>query len=156
MSMTSFVGEGNIGSLEFKRVPVSGEPKPVLNFSMRCNVDRKQQDGSWEDTGGFWVDVEYWGKRAEMMFPLLQIGTRVVAGGQLSDASFPSKDDPDLLIPAWKLVADFVALSPIGIESVVYKARKGKQQPAATGQPADQGHLPPAPPPEAYDDDIPN
>ena len=155
MSMTNFVGEGNVGKVEFKRLPISGEQKPVLNLSVRCNVDRKQQDGSWEDTGGFWVEVEYWGKRAELAQSLVQIGTRVIVGGQLSDASFPSKDDPNLLIPAWKLVADFVALSPIGIESVVYKARKGKQQPAPAGQPADQGHLPPGPPPEAYDDDIP-
>ena len=150
----SFLSEGNVGKFELKHVPVKGETKTVLNMSVRFNVDRLQSDGSWQDTGGFWAEVELWGKRAEAVSSLLIIGARVWVGGQLSDASFPSSDDPEVLVPAMKLVADFVAFSPLGIENISYKPRKGKQQPAPAGQPVDQGHLPPGPPPEAYDDDI--
>ena len=152
MSLTFFVGEGNVGKFELKHLPIGGEKKTVLNASVRFNVDRQQEDGSWEDKGGFWAEVEYWGKRAELVSNLLQIGSRIFAGGQLSDASFPSKEDPYLLVPAQKLVADFMAFSPIGIEKITYKPRKGKQQEQAQAQ---GGHLPPGPPPDAYEDDIP-
>lgn len=152
MSKTTFVGEGNVGKFELKHVPVKGESKTVLNMSVRFNVDRMQPDGSWEDTGGFWTEVELWGKRAENVNSQLIIGARVFVGGELSDASFPSSEDPNMLVPATKLVAEFVAFSPLGIEKIIYKPRKGKQQIPA---PQSDGQLPPGPPPEAYENDYP-
>lgn len=128
MARNSFLGEGNIGKMELRKVAVGDEHKPVLNLSVRFNVDRKQADGSWQDSGGFWTDVEYWGKRAEIANALLQVGARVVVGGELSDASFPSSEDPNVLIPALKVRAEFIALSPIGIETVVFKPKKNRSE----------------------------
>lgn len=159
MSMSYFTGEGNIGSMELRRVPLgNGEQKPVLNLSVRVNVDRPSEgeDGkrTWEDKGGRWFVIEYWGKRGQMTEALLQVGARVVFGGQLSKDQFPSRDNPDVMIELDKVRADFVAISPICLESVTYKAKRSRAQEGSSGQ-----ESPPLenqePATGDFDDDIP-
>lgn len=129
MSLSNFVGEGNIGRMELRRVPVgNGEQKPVLNLSVRVNVDRpvdsESGERSWEDRGGRWFIVEYWGKRAQMAETALQVGARIIFGGELSRDEFPSRDNPEQMILVDKVRADWISISPICIESVQYKSKK--------------------------------
>lgn len=156
MSMSNFVGEGNIGKMELRTVPLSdGESKPVLNLSVRVNVDRPVQGDngqrSWEDRGGRWFLVEYWGKRAQMAEAVLQVGVRVIFGGELSQEQFPSRQDPSQSVQVDKIRADFIAISPICVDSVQYRSKRSK-----AAQSAPDAEQSPAPSDDdSYDDDIP-
>lgn len=139
MATTHFVGEGNLGSIpNLKRVPSaqSGDI-PVLEFSMRVNVDRRnKQSGEYEDALGFWADVSYWGKSAEAMAPLLQKGARVVVVGELGVDEWLS-NQPDTQgqeRKTMKINADHVGILPWGVEQVTYRQRK--QTPTQSEQPA--------------------
>src|SRR5690625_7863856 len=104
MSMSNFVGEGNIGKMELRTVPLSdGESKPVLNLSVRVNVDRPVQGDngqrSWEDRGGRWFLVEYWGKRAQMADAVLHVGSRVIIGCELAREQLLSRNIPCERVP---------------------------------------------------------
>jgi single-strand DNA-binding protein len=148
MSMSNFVGEGNIGRMELRRVPLRDEEqKPVLNLSVRVNVDKPVGEGdqrTWEDKGGRWILVEYWGKRAQMAETALQVGARVIFGGELSRDQFPSRDNPEQMISVDKVRADWIAISPICIESVQYRTKKAR---------APEGS--PRAPEDSFDVDIP-
>src|SRR5690606_19287066 len=85
-----FFGEGNIGRDPIlKYVPVKGVQKPVLEFDMRVTYDRLNQDsGEYEDNGGFWASVSFWGKRAEAANKILKSGVRVFVIGEISQDEF--------------------------------------------------------------------
>ncbi len=130
MATTLFVGEGNLGSEPALKQVSSTQSQTgnvsVLEFSARINVDRKnKQTGQYEDVLGFWVDVSYWGKAAEVMAPLLQKGARVLLVGELGIESWVS-DQPATQgkqRQSQKLRAEHVAILPWGVEQVVYRAR---------------------------------
>lgn len=162
MSMSNFVGEGNIGKMELRTVPLSdGESKPVLNLSVRVNVDRPVQgengQRSWEDRGGRWFLVEYWGKRAQMAEAVLQVGARVVFGGELSQEQFPSRQDPSQSVQVDKIRADFIAIAPICVDSVQYRSKRTKaaQITPDTPQGTEQSPAPESSDDDSSEDDIP-
>ena len=130
MATTLFIGEGNLGSVPVLKQVSSTQSQTgqvsVLEFSARVNVDRKnKQSGQFEDTLGFWVDVSYWGKAAEVMAPLLQKGARVLLVGELGIEPWVSNQPATQgqQRQSQKLRAEHVAILPWGVEQVVYRAR---------------------------------
>lgn len=139
MASSFFVGEGNLGSIpNLKRVPSSqGGDIPLLEFSIRVNVDRRnKQSGEYEDTLGFWADVSYWGKAAEVMAPLLQKGARVLVVGELGMDEWisnqPDTQGQERKTP--KIKADHVGILPWGVEQVIYRQRN-QPAPVQSAQP---------------------
>lgn len=127
MALSIFAHEGNVGSFELKAVPVSGEEKSVLNISFRADVKSRGASGDWDKDQGFWVDVEYWGKRAKLVADLLKVGARIVVIGEQRMESFPSNDPstPGQDIHRLKVRADSISFSSMGIESIQYKPKAG-------------------------------
>lgn len=130
MATTLFVGEGNLGSEPALKQVSSTQSQTrnvsVLEFSARINVDRKnRQSGQYEDVLGFWVDVSYWGKAAEVMAPLLQKGARVLLVGELGIEPWISNQPATQgqQRQSQKLRAEHVAILPWGVEQVIYRAR---------------------------------
>ena len=127
MALSIFAHEGNVGSFEHKTVPVKGEEKSVLNISFRADVKSRGESGDWDKDQGFWVDVEYWGKRAKPVADLLKVGARIVVIGEQRMESFPSNDPntPGQEIHRLKVRADSISFSSTGIESIQYKPKAG-------------------------------
>lgn len=127
-----FAAEGNLGNKPtLKYVPIknSNEQKAVLEFDARFNVDKiNKATGTYEDTGGFWATVEFWGKRAEHYNNLLQQGTRVLVVGRLSQGEFiATKGDREgERITTNTITADHIGLVLLGVESITYSPRKNK------------------------------
>lgn len=130
MARNRFAAEGNIGrDPVLKYVPVKGEQKPVIEFDVRFAFDKiNPQTGQYEDNGGFWATVTYWGKRAEHANTILRAGIRVYVEGELSQDEFiASKGErAGQVLTANHITADFVGLSLLGIESVNFTQRKNK------------------------------
>lgn len=128
----TFFGEGNIGrDPVLKYVPVKGEQKPVLEFDVRISYDKfNSASGQYEDNGGFWVSVSYWGKRAEAANKILKSGVRVFVMGEISQDEFiATKGEREgQTIAVINVSATHVGLSLLGIESVNFSARKNKGQ----------------------------
>lgn len=146
MARNQFASEGNIGrDPVLKYVPVKGEQKPVIEFDVRFVFDKiNQQTGQYEDNGGFWATVTYWGKRAEHANTILRSGIRVYVEGELSQDEFiASKGErAGQVLTANHITADFVGLSLLGIESVNFTQRKNKP----TGIPDPAAHASQEPP----------
>lgn len=143
MATTLFIGEGNLGTVPALKQVTSTQSQTgqvsVLEFSARVNVDRKnKQSGQFEDTLGFWVDVSYWGKAADVMAPLLQKGARVLLVGELGIEPWVSSQPATQgqQRQSQKLRAEHVAILPWGVEQVVYRART-----QAAPQPVLQQHV---------------
>lgn len=129
-----FAAEGNLGNsptlkyIPFKKNGVD-EQKPMLEFDVRFNVDKvNKTTGAFEDTGGFWATVEFWGKRAEHYNRLLQQGARVLVVGQYSQGSFVATkgEREGQTITTNTIVADHIGLVLLGVENVTYTPRKNK------------------------------
>lgn len=129
----TFFGEGNIGrDPVLKYVPVKGVQKPVLEFDVRISYDKQNSEtGEYEDNGGFWVSVSYWGKRAESANKILKSGVRVFVMGEISQDEFVATKGERIgqTITAVNVSATHVGLSLLGIESVNFSARKNKTAP---------------------------
>lgn len=135
----TFFGEGNIGrDPVLKYVPVKGVQKPVLEFDVRISYDKlNSESGEYEDNGGFWASVSYWGKRAESANKILKTGVRVFVVGEISqDEYVATKGEREgQTISVINVSATHVGLSLLGIESVNFSPRKIKAAPQ--GQNAD-------------------
>ena len=80
-----FYGEGNLGTNpELRRKTGSNEDNDAV-CNMRIYFDKPvpQEGGGFEDKGGFWMNVELWGKRGIRSNELLLKGTRVVVEGSI-------------------------------------------------------------------------
>ncbi|WP_020208918.1 single-stranded DNA-binding protein [Gilvimarinus chinensis] len=137
MALSIFAHEGNVGSFEYKTVPVKGEEKSVLNVSFRADMKARDESGEWSKDNGFWVDVEFWGKRSKAVAELLKVGARIVVIGEQRMESFQSNDPatPGQEIYRLKVRADSISFAPMGIESIQYKPKAG---PANQGYPAEE------------------
>lgn len=91
----TFVREGNVGQApELKKIPsnVEGQDEVSLcSFSVRFDNQVKVDDG-YEDKGGFWMDVDIWGKPAENLHRVLKQGLRVLVVGHQIEETW-KKDD---------------------------------------------------------------
>ena len=120
-----FEGRGNLGSDPvLKYVDVSGEKRAVCE--LRVYFDRQVRDGDeWKEQGGFWLDVAYWGRRAEQAGKLLAKGCRVFVVGTLVQETWADKTTGE---ERHKLVldADSVDLDLIRLESVKFVEKRGE------------------------------
>jgi single-strand DNA-binding protein len=117
-----FSGRGNLGADPELRYTPGDASEPVC--SMRVYFDRPKPDGKdgFEDKGGFWLDVSYWGARGEAAAKLLKKGARVAVTGDLYEDSWQDKDTGE---PRSKLRlrADNVDLDLSRIDNVLWRAR---------------------------------
>jgi single-strand DNA-binding protein len=90
MMRNLFMSEGNIGQEPIlKQQSIDGEMRHVLELNVRFNFDRlNKSTGEYEDRGGFWSRVTYWGKRAEVVYPMLKTGMRVLVAGEISQHNY--------------------------------------------------------------------
>lgn len=117
-----FSGVGNLGvAPTLKPVEVRGETRMVAE--MRIYFDRlvPDGDGGWKDKGGFWMDVAWWGKKAERAVPLLPKGARVEVSGVLVQESWNDKEDKEQT--RLRVTADRVSLDMGRVEHIEFRKR---------------------------------
>ncbi len=87
-----FSGEGNLGlDPELKHLDDKDDEQSVCN--MRIYFDKPVPTGDgFEDKGGFWMNVEIWGKRAIKCGELLKKGHRVAVDGSFIEKSWKDKE----------------------------------------------------------------
>lgn len=132
-----FCGAGNLGDAPtLKRVSVSGnDSEPVLEMSIY--FDRPvpgDKEGEWKDKGGFWLNAELWGSRAEIAARHLSKGARVRAEGQLVQERWEARDSGEEKT-GFRLKLDWIALDMIRIDRVTFKPKSSldTKEPAHAG-----------------------
>ncbi|MDH5181547.1 MAG: single-stranded DNA-binding protein [Gammaproteobacteria bacterium] len=78
----TFKGTGNLGGDPVLN-QTNEDQDQVANFSVYFDRPVKNDDGEYEDKGGFWLDVAAWGKLAEDVMRVLRRGMRVSVQGIL-------------------------------------------------------------------------
>jgi single-strand DNA-binding protein len=120
---TRFSGRGNLAEAPtFKTVDVSGEHREVAQ--MRIYFDRPvpADDDAFQDKGGFWLDVNCWGWRAQHVARILSKGARVHVEGTLVQENWTDREageDRSKL----RLNADYIALDLSRIETVTLRPK---------------------------------
>ncbi|MBK1674729.1 single-stranded DNA-binding protein [Ectothiorhodospira shaposhnikovii] len=116
-----FKGSGNLGSApNTRKVPVDGEIKTVTDIRVFFDRSVLQDDGTYEEDGGFWLTVTTWGKLAEHCARVLLKGMRVRVEGKLREHSWESEEGPRTEL---RLTATHVTLELGRVESVQLRAR---------------------------------
>lgn len=153
---TAVVWEGNIGSApEYKRFQKDNQdPRHLLRLNVYFDNNIRLQDGSYEDRGGFWANVELWHRDAESYSRLYQKGMRVLVEGRAVLDNW--KDGNGIEQAAMKVQANRVGFLPQRIESITMGQGTGQAQarPVANGQSRTPAPTP-APMSEDFDDQIP-
>lgn len=79
-----FFGEGNLGAdPELHRKQGDDDDQAVCNLRIYFDKPVPNDNGGFDDKGGFWLDVEHWGKRGIACHQLLKKGQRVVVEGSI-------------------------------------------------------------------------
>ena len=109
---TAVVWEGNIGSApEYKRFQKDNQDaRHLLRLNVYFDNSIRLQDGSYEDRGGFWANVELWHRDAESYSRLYQKGMRVLIDGRAVLDSW--KDGNGVEQAAMKVQANRIAFLP--------------------------------------------
>lgn len=136
MQQTFFCGSGNVGSNISLKTHKGKEGKDVsvLNFSMRQRVTRKNSEtGEYEDSAGFWIDVEQWGRMAELNHQFLKTGCMVTVSGMLFQKTWEMTqgENAGKTSSTMALRADTVAFSALGIQSIVFTEKSPRPQSSA-------------------------
>lgn len=118
-----FIGRGNLGAdPELKHIEIEGGSRTVVG--LRIYFDRPVPDGEggFTDKGGFWLPVNLWGPKAEVIAKLLRKGTRVRVEGTLVQDTWDDKEtgEPNSRI---ELQADSVDLDLARVESVTFRPK---------------------------------
>ncbi len=119
-----FKGTGNLGKTpELKYINTTDGQRAVANFSIRFDRDKRLDDGSYVDNGGFWLDTAIFGKQAERVAKLLSKGNRVYAEGSLKQQTW-EKDGQEFR----KLVLEASYLAPdlLGIDGIQFQVKDKK------------------------------
>ena len=122
--INEFHGIGNLGTTpSLQNVALNGENQTVAN--MRVYFDRpvRQEDGSYKNNGGFWMSVSIWDRCAEDVVRTLSKGTRVYVRGQIREHPWIDKDTGEERSEQ-QLIADYIFIDPLCIDSIHYKSRK--------------------------------
>jgi len=123
-----FKGTGNLGKTpELKYINTTDGQRAVANFSIRFDRDKRLDDGSYVDNGGFWLDTAIFGKQAERVAKLLSKGNRVYAEGSLKQQTW-EKDGQEFR----KLVLEASYLAPdlLGIDGIQFQIKDKKSAPS--------------------------
>jgi single-strand DNA-binding protein len=87
-----FYGRGNLGAIPELHYMTNEERTPIC--ALRVRFDRRKPDGEggFEDRGSFWMNVSYFGDRAQHVAELLRKGARVAVTGELIERSWEDQD----------------------------------------------------------------
>lgn len=129
MSINKVTISGNLGRDPELRATASG--MQVLRLVVCVNT-RQKVNGEWEDKPN-WVDVAFFGNRAESISRYLSKGSHVTIAGRLNQNTWEAKDGQRRS-----------KLEVIGEDIDFHGGKRSEQSPAQQEQPAD-----------VYDDDIP-
>lgn len=88
MSINRVTISGNLGRDPELRSTASG--MQVLSFAM-CVSTRQKVGGEWKDKPN-WIDVTFFGNRAESVSGYLQKGSHVTVAGRLNQRTWETKD----------------------------------------------------------------
>lgn len=114
---TRFIGEGNIGSDPIvKMFPDNGNqpPRGVMRLNVRFDNLVPTEHGLI-DRGGFWANVEVWGRQVEEWSTLYQRSQRVLVIGRMVLDTW-EKDGEEQ--SAFKVQADRVGILPYRVLAV--------------------------------------
>ncbi|MEX0729790.1 MAG: single-stranded DNA-binding protein [Aquisalimonadaceae bacterium] len=93
----SFRGRGNLGAAPVLRHTESnGESLSVVNLRVYFDRPKPDGDGGFEDKGGFWMNVAYWGRNAENIARLLRKGSRIFVDGELLESSWTDRESGEI------------------------------------------------------------
>lgn len=118
-----FIGRGNLGAApELKYVTVDGEQRAVV--ALRVYFDRLVPNGDegFTDKGGFWLNVNLWGARAETVAKLLPKGARVRVEGTLVQDTWDDKATGEPLSRI-EIQADSVDLDLGRVEAITFRPK---------------------------------
>jgi single-strand DNA-binding protein len=123
-----FAGRGNLGAdPELKHVEIDGARAVA---ALRIYFDRPvpDGDGGFTDKGGFWLPVNVWGPKAEVIAKLLRKGARVRVEGTLVQDTWEDRETGE---PASRIEvqADSIDLDLARVEAITFRA-KGDDEPA--------------------------
>ena len=120
-----FEGEGTLGrDPELKSVNTKNGTKNIAVMSIKFDVDGPDRG---DDKYGFWRTVEFWNEGpAERCAEHLKTGMRVRVEGREVCENW-RRDGEDRDRQAYKVWADSVHLSLIGVETVTMQPKKGAQ-----------------------------
>ena len=82
--------------------------------------------GGVEQIGGFWREVEIYGKKAEACAKHLRRGARVLVIGEVRE--FQARNDDGQEVQVMKVVAEDVALQLSRIDSIVYTPSRPREE----------------------------
>jgi single-strand DNA-binding protein len=131
-----FEGDGNLANKPvYKQVP-GGRDGSFEVAEMRVHFGRykRNEQGDFEQIGGFWMPVAIYGPKAKAVADLYQKGSRVKVLGELRD--FVGRDDNGNEVELLQVVADDVLPHVSRIESITFKKPREPQD----GQPAGAEH----------------
>ena len=124
-----FIGKGNLAdSPDLKRMNNKRDGKEFVVASMRVFFGRYGEDGKGgvEQIGGFWREVEIYGKKAEACAKHLRRGARVLVIGEVRE--FQARNDDGQEVQVMKVVAEDVALQLSRIDSIVYTPSRPREE----------------------------
>jgi single-strand DNA-binding protein len=126
-----FCGTGNVGTDPvLKTVIVDQQERQVAELRVFFDEYRADGKGGFDQSGGFWLDVNVWGERrpAEVA-QLVKKGARVYAFGRLSESRWTVTATGEERAALY-LDADDLFLSLSRVAEVKYKPRRDVQQAA--------------------------
>ncbi|MEQ1601272.1 MAG: single-stranded DNA-binding protein [Methylophilaceae bacterium] len=122
-----FEGTGNLGDeITVRNVVVKGDEQKVTTLRVFFDEYKSDGNGGYEQSGGFWMNVTVWGRRAEQAGNLLNKGSRVHVIGRLVEQQWKDKEtgaDRSGFI----VEADELYLSLAKVDSVTYKAKNNEE-----------------------------
>lgn len=136
-----FIGKGNLGDSPVIKT-VQGRNGDFVVANMRVMFGRYGADketGEIVQMGGFWREVELYGRKAQDAARLLRKGARVIVYGEEQD--FMAKNAEGKEVQVIKIVAEDVALQLIRIKHIEFEPPRSRNTAAAmpdqpAGEPA--------------------
>ncbi|MDN3518999.1 single-stranded DNA-binding protein [Aquisalimonas lutea] len=88
-----FQGRGNLGAAPTLRHTDDASGQAVAVAHLRIYFDRpKPTNDGFTDRGGFWANVSFWGRRAEVAARVLPKGARVAVEGELLQSTWQDRE----------------------------------------------------------------
>lgn len=124
----------------------NGEPLHWISFSMRQPHWSKNDRGKFVDSRGFWINVSWFDRKAEIAGRLLKKGAAVIVSGDLHVEVWVDKDTGEQKA-AYKVNADEVSLDMRSLADVAYRQRSTERGPQpqpnlGSNHPATDGNAP--------------
>jgi single-strand DNA-binding protein len=120
-----FRGTGNVAETpRLKTVMVANEERTVTDMRVFFDEYRPDGRGGFEQSGGFWLDVNVWGvRRAGDVAQHVKKGARVHVIGRLVESTWTTTDT-GAERRSLHLDADELFLSLVRLEAVTYRPKR--------------------------------